>query len=92
MHFIVDHKLKGLDYMEALRKVVKGTDLPHMLESPESFKRKKLEIIIIPLEDDPFERKELKQSGALSEYAKPELIHSERLAWEKPMREKHENS
>jgi hypothetical protein len=78
--------------MEALRKVVRGADLPNSFELPENFKRKKLEIIIIPLEEDSSEKKVLKKAGALSEFARPELIDSEKTAWEKAMREKYENS
>ncbi len=78
--------------MEALRKVVRGADLPSSLELPENFKTKKLEIIIIPLEDDSTGGKVLKKAGALSEFARPELINSEKTAWEKAMREKYENS
>ena len=92
--YISNGKMKAerVGFMEALRKVIKGTDFPHMLELPENFKRKKLEIIIIPLEDDSSERKVLKKAGALSEFAKPELIDSEKSAWEKAMRKKYENS
>jgi len=78
--------------MEALRKIVRGTDLPNSLELPERFKRKKLEIIIIPLEDESSEKKALKKAGALNEFARPELIDSEKTAWDKAMRGKHENS
>ncbi|HEX9060986.1 MAG TPA: hypothetical protein VF941_12475 [Clostridia bacterium] len=85
-------QVERVDYMEALRKVVRGTDLPNSLELPESYKKKKLEIIIIPLEDDSANKRELKKAGALSEFAKPELIDIEKSAWEKAMREKHENS
>lgn len=78
--------------MEVLRKVVRGTDLPKSLELPDSYKRKKLEIIIIPMGEDSSERRTLKEAGALSKYASPELIDSEKIAWETAMREKHENS
>ena len=78
--------------MEALRKVVRGADLSNALELPEKFKRKNLEIIIIPLEEDLPDKKVLKKAGALSRFAKPELIHSEKTAWEIAVREKHENS
>jgi|GEM_PF-2648327 hypothetical protein len=78
--------------MEALRKVVRGIDLPNSLELPENFKSRKLEIIIIPLEDEAPNKKELKKLGALSEYAKPKLIDYEKTAWEKAMKEKYENS
>lgn len=85
-------KAEGVDHMEALRKVVKGTDFPNSFGLPESFKKKKLEIIIIPLEDDYVSKKELKKAGALSEYAKPELIDYEKTAWEKAVSEKYEDS
>lgn len=78
--------------MEALRKVIRGTELPNSFELPENFKTKMLEIIIIPLEDDSYNKKGLKSAGSLSEFARPELISSEKNAWEKAMREKHENS
>ncbi len=78
--------------MEAVRKIVYGTDLPNSLELPENFKRKRLEIIIIPIEDDFSEKKELKKAGALSEFARPELIEMEKCPWEKAVSEKYENS
>ena len=78
--------------MEALKKIVRGKDLQKSFELPDSFKKKKLEIIIIPLEDDYAEKKVLKKAGALNEFARPELIDSEKTAWEKAMREKYENS
>lgn len=78
--------------MEALRKVVRGAELPNSLNLPENFKRKKLEITIIPLEEETSGEKVLKKAGALSEFARPELIGSEKTAWEKAMRKKYENS
>lgn len=78
--------------MEALRKVVKGTDFPISFGLPESYKSKNLEIIIIPLDDDSIDKKELKKAGALSKYANPELIDYEKTAWETAVREKYENS
>ena len=77
--------------MEALRKIVRGTDLPNMLELPENFKDKRVEVIIIPVDDEFQGKKGLKKAGALSEYAKPKMINCEKTAWEKAMREKHEN-
>lgn len=85
-------KTERINNMEALRKVVRGTELPNSLELPESFKRKKLEIIIIPIEDDSSTKKVLKKAGALSNFARPELIDSEKTAWEKAMKEKYEYS
>lgn len=78
--------------MEALRKVVKGADLPESFELPENFKKKNLEVIIIPLEEESLNKNTLKKAGALSEYARPDLIDYEETAWEKAMREKYENS
>jgi hypothetical protein len=75
-----------VDHMEALRKVVRGTDLPNSFELPENFRKKNLEIIIIPLEDNSVNKKDLKKAGSLSEYAKPELIEYEKTAWEKASR------
>lgn len=81
-----------IDSMEALRKVIKGNELPASFEIPENFKRKKLEIIIIPLEEEPSLKKALKKEGALSEFARPDLIGSEKTAWEFALRGKHEIS
>jgi hypothetical protein len=48
--------------METLRKVVYGNDLPsNIFDIPESFKHKKLEIIIIPFEDEKTEKKSVKK-------------------------------
>ena len=78
--------------MEALRKVVSGIELPSSFDLPESFKKRKLEIIIIPIEEEDLTVKTLKKAGALGKYAKPELIDQEKSAWEKAVRDKYENS
>ncbi|TYQ13211.1 UNVERIFIED_CONTAM: hypothetical protein Cloal_4273 [Acetivibrio alkalicellulosi] len=38
--------------MEALRKVVNGADLPSIFELPENVKKRKLEVIIIPMNEN----------------------------------------
>lgn len=37
--------------MQALRKVVNGSDLPSLFELPDNFKKRKLEVIIIPIDE-----------------------------------------
>lgn len=77
--------------MEALRKVVNGIDLTKIIDVPESFKKKKLEVIIIPLDEEPVNQMELKKPGALNEYARNDLLEKEKDAWEMALREKYEN-
>jgi len=78
--------------MEALRKVVDGTDLIKIIDVPESFKKKKLEVIIIPLDEESANQVELKRPGALKDYKREGLIEKEKTAWEIAVREKYENS
>jgi hypothetical protein len=78
--------------LEALRKVVNGNEIPNSFGIPESFKKRKLEVIIIPLEEESSTRVELKKPGALEAFKRPEMIEKEKTAWEIAMRDKHENS
>lgn len=78
--------------MEALRKVINGDEVPNSFGIPESFKKRKLEVIIIPLEEELINKVELKKPGALEAYKRPEMLEKEKTAWEIAMRHKHENS
>lgn len=68
--------------MEFVRKVVNGIDLIDVIEIPSSFKDKKVEILIFPLEESEKKSKKKKSiSGFLSKYANPELIEKEENIW-----------
>jgi hypothetical protein len=78
--------------MEALRKMIDGADLFKVMDVPESFRKKKLEVIIIPLDEESHTRIELKKPGVFKDYLREGLMATEKDAWEIAMREKHENS
>jgi hypothetical protein len=47
--------------MVALRKVINGDEIPNSFGIPESFKKRKLEVIIIPLEEEWTNKGKLKK-------------------------------
>ena len=77
--------------MEALRKVINGSDLPSMFELPDNFKKRKLEVIIIPIDENEEINAKLtaidKLSGLLSNdksvMEKFDSILSKRLSFNK---------
>jgi len=84
--------LNGVEFMEVLRKVINGDEVPNSFGMPESFRKRKLEVIIIPLEEESINKIELKKPGALEAYKETKLKKKEKTAWEIAMRDKYENS
>jgi len=74
--------------MEIVRKVVNGADLVNIIEMPDSFANKKLEILVFPFEDSKSKTKSKKSlAGILSEYANAKLIEQEKDIWYKEAKE-----
>ena len=68
--------------MEFVRKIVNGEDLKDIIEIPTSLINKRVEIIIIPLEENNKTNKKKKSlSGILSKYADTTLMEKEEKIW-----------
>lgn len=88
--------LKEMRKMNFVRKVANSDILASIIDIPESLKNKKVEILILPIEDDSEEKQVLthiaKARGSLKKYSNIDLIPEEENIWEKVMKEKYENS
>ncbi len=74
--------------MEFVRKVVNGTDLKDVVDIPDSFVNKKVEILVFPIEEQVRKSKKKKSlSGFLAQYAKPDLMEKEENVWIKEAEE-----
>lgn len=74
--------------MEIIRKVVNGADLVDIIEIPDSFVNKKLEVLVFPFEENKQKRKNKKDlAGILAEYANKDLIEKEKDIWYKEAKE-----
>lgn len=74
--------------MEFVRKIVNSEDLKNIIEIPTSLINKKVELLIIPIEDTSKKKKKKKSlSGALSKYADIKLIEKEENIWYKEAKE-----
>ncbi|MFP4697410.1 MAG: hypothetical protein ACLFMO_01745 [Eubacteriales bacterium] len=79
--------------MEALRQIIDSETLQKIIDIPDSFKNKKLELLILPVEDIySGEVPTNKARGYLNKYENIELINEEKSAWKKAVQEKHGNS
>ena len=68
--------------MEFIRKVVKGTDLINIIDMPNSLINRKVEILILPIEEKQKKAKKRKSlAGFLAKYANPSLIEKEENIW-----------
>lgn len=68
--------------MEFIRKVVNGTDLINVIDMPKSLINKKVEILILPIEEKQKKIKRKKSiAGFLAKYANPSLIEKEGDIW-----------
>ncbi len=68
--------------MEFVRKVVNGTDLINIVEIPKSLVNRKVELLILPIDEKIKTNKEKKSlSGFLSKYANSDLIQKEENVW-----------
>lgn len=74
--------------MEIIRKVVNGADLVDIIDIPDSFVNKKLEVLVFPFEENKQKRKNKKDlAGILAEYANKDLIEKEKDIWYKEAKE-----
>lgn len=82
--------------MNFVRKVANSDILANIIDIPEALKNKKVEILILPIEDDSEEKKvithSVKAGGSLKKYSNIDLLSEEENIWEKVMKEKYENS
>jgi hypothetical protein len=79
--------------MEALRQIVDSEELQKIINLPDSFKNRKLELVVLPAGDEKTDEESPKRAkGFLNRYKNIELIKEEELAWEKAVLEKHGNS
>ena len=68
--------------MEFVRKVVNGTDLINVIDMPNSLINRKVEILVLPIEEKQKKAKKKKSlAGFLSKYANPSLIEKEENIW-----------
>ena len=67
--------------MEIVRKVLQGSDLKNVIEIPSNLMNKKLEILIIPIEESKKKKSKKSLSGFLSKYANIDLISKEENVW-----------
>ena len=67
--------------MEIVRKVLQGSDLKNVIEIPSNLMNKKLEILIIPIEEPKKKKSKKSLSGFLSKYANTDLISKEENVW-----------
>lgn len=68
--------------MEFVRKVVNGTDLVDVIDIPNSLINKKLEVLVLPIEEKQKKSKKKKSiAGFLAQYANPNLIEKEENIW-----------
>ena len=74
--------------MEFVRKIVNSEDLKNIIEIPSSLINKKVELLIIPIEETSKKNKKKKSlSGVLSKYADLKLIEKEENIWYKEAKE-----
>ena len=68
--------------MDFIRKVVNGTDLVDVIDLPNSLINRKLELLVLPIDENKKKTKKKKSvAGFLADYAKPSLIEKEDKAW-----------
>lgn len=68
--------------MEFVRKVVNGTDLINVIDIPSSLINRKVEILVLPIEEKQKKAKKKKSlAGFLAKYANPSLIEKEENIW-----------
>ena len=68
--------------MDFVRKVVNGTDLINVIDLPNSLINRKVEILVLLIDEKQKKIKEKKSlAGFLSKYANPSLIEIESNIW-----------
>ena len=68
--------------MEFVRRVINGTDLMNIIDIPDSLINRKVEILVLPIEEKQKKTKKKKSmAGFLAKYANPSLIEKEENTW-----------
>ncbi|MDR1135062.1 MAG: hypothetical protein LBL49_02625 [Clostridiales Family XIII bacterium] len=76
--------------MDYVHQVIDSDRLVGALDLPNTFKGRKVEVIILPVQETNALRSSEKSSfGCLQKYAHPSLANKERDAWEQAVEEKH---
>ena len=78
--------------MEFIRKIIDSDDLTSVINLPQELKHKKVELLILPLEDQTDKKENNSLKGILNEYSNPKLRDKEEKAWQMAVEEKHDNS
>jgi hypothetical protein len=78
---------------EFFREVINSDELGNLI-LPEELKHKKVEILVLPIEEKKIRNKKSSKSlrGALKKYSSPDKIDKEKEAWKMAVAEKHEDS
>jgi hypothetical protein len=76
--------------MQVVRKVIDSEMLGSIIVLPESFRNKKVEVLVLQVQNAQETPKPKKSFlGALSKYANPSLIEQEESAWAEATAEKY---
>ncbi|WP_027339021.1 hypothetical protein [Halonatronum saccharophilum] len=79
--------------MNFIRKIIDSNSIATIMDLPVELKNKKVEVIVLPVDDDPKEKKNTKSlKGILNKYSNPDLIKEEEEAWQMAVEEKYEDS
>jgi hypothetical protein len=90
---ILYKKQNGGVNMSYIRKITNSEELSKIIDLPDDLKNKKVEVIILPYEENTKTKKSHKSlQGSLKKYKNQELINEENTAWEKMVKDKYENS
>jgi hypothetical protein len=79
--------------MSYIRKITNSDELSKIIDIPEDLKNKKVEVIILPYDENNNKKTNKKSlQGSLKKYKNEELIKEENTIWEKVVKDKYENS
>ena len=80
--------------MEYIRQTIDSEKLSSFLELPLSLRNTKVEIIVLPVQNEIVNTPVLKRGsafGCLKKYANPTLMENEKGAWERTVAERYAN-
>jgi hypothetical protein len=75
--------------MSYVRQTINSEKLAGIIDLPASMAHQIVEVLILPLETEHFDKPLKSASGCLAKYANPDLIEKERGAWRNAVRGKH---
>jgi hypothetical protein len=78
--------------MSYVRQTINSEKLVGIIDLPASMAHQIVEVLILPLETNHFDRPLKSAFGCLAKYANPDLIEKERDAWQNAAWEKHGSS